>query len=657
MSFLSPLFLLGLLAVALPLALHLLRRRVTRTVPFPALRFLAATRADQRHQKLRRRVVLALRCLALAALAFAFARPFFGTPPAATSRATVVIIDNSFSLQASDRWQTLHRQLRNTLGTPANDESLGLLLMNPRPTWLVAPTRDTAAALAAFDSLQPNWHATRAEPALRFAADTLVATPARERRILYLGDHQAHGWTGTDFAKKLPPGVTAFFPAPFPAPERQAALTAATFTREGDTSFITATARNTSNTRQVRTLSVFADATATAVLTAPLALPPGASDTVRLALPPGIQPTYLRLVLDPDDLPADDTFWIVAPTTRSDRILLLGRPADPATADYVATAYSALAAIPPALRVASPPATAWPAGAVAILRDAASFNPEPAARLDAFLATGGSALIFLDGSPAQTTWLTRHGLAPRPGTPSPSSARLRDWTLDHPFVAPLAESNLRTLVGWEFARAWSLPADAVEPLAFWADGSIALGEARLGPGRLLLAGFTPERRDGDWPVHPAFVPFLHRAATHLLGLTANPTDTPLRVGSPLPTSDSPGGQWQALVGPASEISNLKSQISNSFPAPGIYAFNTPGTSPRLVAVNLDPAESDLAPWPEGTPWNDLVSNDPIPPPAPDTVRSALAADTEQTNPLWWWALAALATFALAELTLANRTTR
>jgi hypothetical protein len=651
MSFLSPFFLLGILAVALPLALHFLRRRVTRTVPFPALRFLAATRADQRHQKLRRRTVLALRSLALAALAFAFARPFFGAPPATLARATVVVIDNSFSLQAPERWQTIHRQIRETLGSPGNDESLGLLLMNPRPHWLVAPTRDTAAALAAFDSLRPGWHSTRAEPALRLAADVLAASPAQQHRLLFLGDHQALGWTGADFAKKLLPGVTAYFPKPSSAPERQAALTTASFTREGDATFVTATARNFSKTRQVRTLSVFAENSATPLFTTPLALPVGESESVRLLLPPSLPhsltPSHFRLALDPDDIPADDTFWLVTLSARADRLLLLDRTT--ATADYIGTAYSALAAIPPALRVAPPPASAWPAGAVAILRDAASFAPEPAARLDAFLAAGGSAFIFLDGGPAQSTWLTRHGLTP--GTPSSNSAkRLRDWTLDPPLAAPLAEANLRTLVGWEFSRAWSLPADAVEPLAFWTDGSVALGEARIGPGRILLAGFTPDRRDGDWPVHPAFVPFLHRAATHLLGLADTATAAPLRVGSPLPAPDSTDAQWQAHAGPAALAADLPD-------APGIYALAAPGSPPRLVAVNLDPAESDLSPWPEGAPWNDLVSIESLPPAAPTALHAAASSDTEQQNPLWWWALAALAAFALAELTLANRTTR
>lgn len=652
MSFFSPLFFLGLLALALPVALHLWRRRVTRTMPFPALRFLAATRADQRHQMIRRRIVLALRCLALAALAAAFARPFFGTPPAATGRATVVVIDNSLSLQNPERWSALHRQTRAALGSPASGDTIGLLLMNPRPAWLVSPTRDTAVALAAFEDLKPSWHSTRAEPALRLAADVLAAAPARERRLIVLGDHQATGWIGTDFAKKLPPGVTVVFPDPVPAPANQAALTATAFNREGDAWIATATVRNFSTARQARTLSLFAESSASPLLTAPVALAAGDTETVRLALPAEVTPVpaFIRLSLDPDDFPADDTAWVAASATRTDRVLLLDRP--DGAADHVATAYAALAALPPALRVSPPPAVAWPVAAVAILRDGASFAGDPAARLDAFLATGGSALVFLDGGTEQTAWLARHGIAITSRTTTATGHRIRDWTLDHPLVAPLAETNLRSLVGWEFGKAWSLPADTVDAVAFWTDGSVAVGEAKIGAGRLLIAGFGADRRNGDWPIHPAFVPFLHRAATHLLGSAAIASDAPLRVGAALPPLDAQAS-WQALAGPATVGTINPASID----APGIYATTVPGAPRRLVSVALDPAESDLAPWNDGSPWLDLVSAEPAQSVASETLRAAATTDGERQNPLWWWALAALAAFALAELALANRTTR
>lgn len=654
MSFLSPLFLFGLLALGVPLALHLIRRRVVRTVPFPALRFLAPTRADERKHRLRRRLVLALRCLALAALAFAFARPFFGAPPAVAGRATVVVIDNSFSLQAAGRWPTLLRWTREQIGSPATGDTLGLLLMNPRPTWLVPPTDDTAAALAALASLAPGWESTRAEPALRLAGDILASTPARERRIVFLGDHQARGWLGTDFTKPLPAGVSVAFPPPAAAPERQAALLSATLSRSTDQWQLAATARRFTGP-PARTLSVFAQFSAAPLATAPLAFDADGAAELRLPLPPLPENTaWLRLVLDPDDLAADDTLWLALPGTQSgERLLLLDRTPSAGGADHLATAYHTLAQVPPALRVAPLPAGDWPAGAVAVLRHDASFAGETAARLDAFLASGGSALVFPSDGPAQKTWLAARGLAPRP---RPGRSRLRDWTLDHPLVAPLAKQNFRALVGWEFSGAWTLPADAVEPLALWDDGGVALGEFSAGPGRILLVGWPADRAHGEWPLNPAFLPFLHHAATHLAGLGSLASTPAPRVGAPVTTATP--GVWRLVSGPAQAPAPPTTPSTGFVPAaPGLYEFTANDAPPRLLAIGLAPEESDLAPWADGTPWLALASSQSSAPASASRAAAPPSARSETQNPLWWWAFAALALFALAELSLANRTAR
>ena len=657
MSFLFPAFLLGLAALALPVLLHLLRKRVNRTTAFPALRFLAPSRADQNRQKIRRRVVLALRCLALALLALAFARPFFGAPPKNQSRATIVVIDNSFSLQAGNRWPTLRRWVREQIGAPARGETIGLLLMNPRPTWLVPPTSDTASALAALESLAPGWESTRAEPALRLAGDILAVAPARERRILYLGDHQALGWSGADFSQPLPPGVALLFPDPSPPPARQAAL-AATLLREGDSTTIAITTRNFT-AAHARTVSVFAETIATPIAKTQLALQPNDETTLRLPLPVsaiGPAPRWYRVALDADDLPADDTVWLVAPSPRAAGVpVLLDRPASTG-ADHLATAFASLAELPPGLHVLRPPAAAWPAPALAVLREDASFAGLAAERLDAFLASGGGALVFLGDGPDRLRWLSKHGVTPRPVATAP--ARIGDWAPDHPFVGPLAARGLRQLVGWEFARAWSLPAEACEPIAFWSDGTPALGQFAVGPGRVLLAGWQPDRAAGDWPVNAAFVPFVHRAATHLLDLAEANTSAGPRVGNPLSL---PGtGAWRALSGPDSDrkpSSPAKASDSVTPAAPGLYEFAPAGAPPRLYAVCLDPAESDLAPASADRPWQGLANPRPAPAKSKDSPSSAAILATEPQSPLWWWAFAALACFALAELGLANRTSR
>ncbi|MSR22753.1 MAG: hypothetical protein EXR92_04295 [Gemmatimonadetes bacterium] len=99
MAFLNPLFLLGLAAVAIPILLHLLRRREPRFLIFPALRYL--TRTTQEHAqiiRLRQILLLALRVLAVALLIAAGARvvlPLGGRdyPPAGI----VIVVDNGLS--------------------------------------------------------------------------------------------------------------------------------------------------------------------------------------------------------------------------------------------------------------------------------------------------------------------------------------------------------------------------------------------------------------------------------------------------------------------------------------------------------------------------------------------------------------------------------
>jgi hypothetical protein len=61
---------------AVPLLVHLLRRRIGRVVDFPAVRYLARMEQDHsRELKLRNRLLLFLRLLAVIAIALAAARP------------------------------------------------------------------------------------------------------------------------------------------------------------------------------------------------------------------------------------------------------------------------------------------------------------------------------------------------------------------------------------------------------------------------------------------------------------------------------------------------------------------------------------------------------------------------------------------------------
>jgi hypothetical protein len=98
-SFLAPLYLALGAFVAIPLIIHLMRRRIGARVEFPAARYLA--RAEKEHSRtlrMRNLLLMLLRVLALIAIAVAAARPvasWVGAGHAPT--AIAIVVDNSLS--------------------------------------------------------------------------------------------------------------------------------------------------------------------------------------------------------------------------------------------------------------------------------------------------------------------------------------------------------------------------------------------------------------------------------------------------------------------------------------------------------------------------------------------------------------------------------
>src|SRR3954468_5011814 len=109
MNFLAPAFLAGLAAVAVPVLIHLINRERKIVVEFPSLMFLERIPyRSVRRQKIRHLLLLIMRCVALALLVAAFARPFLQKRHAAITgagaRELVILLDRSSSMAYADRW-------------------------------------------------------------------------------------------------------------------------------------------------------------------------------------------------------------------------------------------------------------------------------------------------------------------------------------------------------------------------------------------------------------------------------------------------------------------------------------------------------------------------------------------------------------------------
>src|SRR6185295_14867952 len=104
MGFVTPALLAGAALIAVPIVLHLIMRREAQRIKFPALRFVQQRRNVNQHRlQLRHWLLLALRCVIIAFLAFALARPTLRGSGAAGKEgapmAAALVFDNSVRMQ------------------------------------------------------------------------------------------------------------------------------------------------------------------------------------------------------------------------------------------------------------------------------------------------------------------------------------------------------------------------------------------------------------------------------------------------------------------------------------------------------------------------------------------------------------------------------
>ena len=110
MQFTNPLFLFGICAIAIPILIHLFNFRRYKTTYFSNVKLLQEIlRKTKRESQLQHLIVLLLRILGIAALAFAFAQPYLPNEKFETQQGTIVsvFVDSSFSMEAQTQQTSL----------------------------------------------------------------------------------------------------------------------------------------------------------------------------------------------------------------------------------------------------------------------------------------------------------------------------------------------------------------------------------------------------------------------------------------------------------------------------------------------------------------------------------------------------------------------
>jgi len=205
LSFLSPLFFLGLGAVAIPIFVHLIQREKKRVIEFPSLMFVQRIPYQSvRRRRIRHWFLLLMRIAAIALVVAAFARPFLPKRAQAAaiitggSREVVILLDQSASMSYGDHWKKAVAAAQKAIDDVDTSDKATLVLFGRNAEEAVRATSDHGRLEASLRSAKVTSGATRYGPALKLAESILARSALPRREAILISDFQKSGWTGAE---------------------------------------------------------------------------------------------------------------------------------------------------------------------------------------------------------------------------------------------------------------------------------------------------------------------------------------------------------------------------------------------------------------------------------------------------------------------------
>jgi hypothetical protein len=502
MLFLNPLLLWGLLAAAIPIAIHLLNRRRHKTIQWAAMQFLLkATRESRGKKKLRHFLILTCRALAVAALAAAAARPVVSGLigwGGGSIDTVVLLLDRSASMEIKpgdgleSRRQLVLTQVRDAMKNLGGARLVLIDSASGSPQEIPSPE-----TLAELSSTAPTDTAADFPQLLTRAAEFLTNVSGRSE-IWLASDLQSSSWHPGDerwasaraAVSELPrkPAIRVLSLTGPTAPNTAVRLLGSR--RAGDDMLLDLEIVRAEGSRGTTTLPLTTHLNGTRT-TETLTIPGQILRfQKRVSLPPGSTTGsgWLSIPADGNDRDNSAFFaygparaiksWVVAPT---------GEAAD----------YLALAAAPPGFgnqvveSIEAASVTNLPPDDVAAILWAAPL-PSGAAHdtLTRFLAAGGQVVFF---PPATSAADEFSGLKWSPPTEAAAGKFfiLKDWNHSD---GPLRDGMDGTPIPAERLKAIrrQIPLGDAAPLARWEDGEPFIARRIVDRGTAWFVGSLPD---------------------------------------------------------------------------------------------------------------------------------------------------------------------
>jgi hypothetical protein len=654
-----------------PVFVHLLRRHISIPRPVSSLMFFErGTQSSTRHRRLRYLVLFALRFALLLLLVLAFANPFVRRSAAdANGRLLLIVLDNSFSMQAGTRFADAKQQALALLAAKPHSQKAQIMAFGGQLEVLTQPIGDDPQLRAALESIQPgDGHANFGE--LGRAIRTLSETLRGPIDLHLFSDMQRSAMPANFADMVLPNTVTLVL-----HPVAQGAAPPNWTVESVDAPAQLSDPKDPKRSRVQAVVAGFGAPAATksvslvvngkVIAARKVDVPANGRATVEFA-PLNVGYGFNRCAVrieGGDAFPADDASVFAVRRSDPERVLFVHAAGDARSALYFDAALQAAAQASFVLQsVAAEQATDLDPSkyAFVVLSDTVALPSIFEHALAQYVAKGGSVLIALGTDAAHHARIPLWGGNARDAhdyARTGSAATVGQVDFSYPALQQAQPG--RDNGGWAEVKVFY--AVVVDPaqariVARLTDGTPLLLDQQLGEGHLLLLTSGLENLTNDLPLHPVFVAFVDRTARYLSGSERLSGSRLVDSFVALRAAADPAGSVANVdvIDPDGRrplsLSEARTVESFRLQRAGFYQIRFANGRDAVIGVNPDRRESDLEPMAQDVQqlWSGSSGGG-----ASQTAGAAPLQGKYRPVSLWWYVMLLALVVALAETAFAS----
>ncbi len=673
MVFLTPLFLIGLLAALIPVAIHLIRREKPPKVMFSTIRFLKKTSKKLvLFQHLQQIALLLLRAAVIVLLVLAFARPLFNQSVArlldADPQSAVILLDLSMSMRWQDNFDQAKAEALAVVDRLSGGDELGLIAFSGAAEVVRELDTEDGQLRELIESIgEPGFGSTRYYPNLRLADQMLEDSRYENRAIYLISDFQEVGLQGADESWKLAPGVALYLIDVGSADSENLVLTDVRspeqLLEDSAQQQILARVRST-GTQYLGSGEVSLSLNGQMVDRRPVDLTDRSEQVVTFAVDFEAEGDYVgEIRIAGDDFADDNAYYFTVDVLPKINVLLVNGEASDNWFDdeghWFGLAVSSTDSSPFSLQTIDPAelsAAAMRQSDVVALLNVGELTSSQAAALGEYVVNGGSLLI------APGDRVDERAFNQQLGEISPARLEqvgllgrddylvIADYDRRHPILRPLGSD-------WSarFQGHWRLtPSEDAKVLMQFDNTEAALVENDVGEGKVLLFASSLDLEWNNLALQGLFLPFVHETLRHLVRSEAG--QSAYEIGDSINLAQFVSDADVAVQDANGRSVSLEANNLQRATSPGLFTA-TSGAVSRRYAVNILPEESNFTRVATSTLYDAVVNPDTSPLQSREAQTAQLIEELENPQRLWWWILTLVMVLLLVEVLVANRTYR